>query len=47
MIRMSADGSITMVQDEDGSFHVPSQWEMDHLAVGDDLTDEEIALLDE
>jgi hypothetical protein len=43
---MSQDGSITMVQDDDGTFHVPSQWEMDHLDVGADLTDEEIATLE-
>lgn len=46
-IRMSPDGSITMVQDEDGTFHIPSQDEMDTLEVGEDLTEEEIALLDD
>lgn len=46
-IRYSADGSIVMVQDDDGCLHVPAQWEMDALEVGDDLTNEEMALLDD
>lgn len=47
LIRYSEDGSICIVQDTDGTFHVPSQEEMDTLDVGKDLTDEEIALLDD
>jgi hypothetical protein len=43
---MSADGGITMVQDPDGSLRLPRNHELDTLAVGDDLTDEEISLLD-
>lgn len=46
VIRMSPDGSITMVEDDHG-LHVPAQWEMDTLDVGEDLTDEEIDLLDD
>lgn len=46
-IRFSADASICMVQDEDGSFRVATQDDMDTLEVGEDLTDEDIEVLDE
>jgi hypothetical protein len=46
-IRMSEDGSITIVQEEDGTFHCASQEEMETLEVGEDLTEEDLALLDD
>ena len=47
IIRMSPDGSITMVMDDDGTFRIPSQDDMDTLEVGDDLSEEEIESLDD
>ena len=47
VIRYSADGSVCIVQEEDGSFRVATQDDMDTLEVGPDLTDEDIELLDE
>lgn len=44
-IRYSADASICIV-DEDGSFTVATQEDMDTLPVGVDLTDEEVDGLD-
>lgn len=47
-IRYSKDGSINMVHNaETGEFRIATQDDMDTLQVGEDLTDEEIALLDE
>lgn len=46
-LRYSEDASICIVQDEDGEFRAASQEDMDTLPVGKDLTDEEIALLDD
>lgn len=45
-IRYSADAAICIVQDEDGAFRCADQQDMDTLPVGDDLTAEEIDLLD-
>lgn len=45
-IRYSPDGTIVIIQDPDGDFHVASQEEMDTLEVGDDLSEEEIETLD-
>jgi len=46
-IRMSVDGSITMVYDpETETFRVPGQDDMDRLPVGDDLTQDEIDSLE-
>lgn len=45
-IRFSEDGSINIVQDEDGEFRYATQEDMDTLPVGEDLTDEEIDELD-
>ena len=46
-VRFSPDASTCIVQDDDGTFRVASQTDMDTLEVGEDLTDEEIASLDE
>jgi hypothetical protein len=45
-LRISDDGTITIVQEEDGTFRVATQWDMDHLEVGEDLTEDEIERLD-
>ncbi len=41
-LRISQDGSINMVQEEDGSLTVALQEDIDTLPVGPDLTQEEI-----
>lgn len=49
VIRYSPDSSICIVWDTaaDESVRCPTQWDMDNLPVGDDLTAEEVAALDE
>ena len=47
IIRYSADASLCVVQDDDGSLRVATQDDMNTLEVGKDLTDEQIELLDE
>lgn len=43
LIRYSADARISLVQEEDGAFRVATQLDMDTLDVGQDLTDDELA----
>ena len=46
-LRYSADATVVIVQEADGSFRVATQEDMDTLPVGEDLTDEELELLDD
>ena len=47
-IRMSEDGRITVAEWEDGDItRPPYDWGNDDYAVGEDLTEEEIAALDD
>ena len=49
VIRYSPDASISIVWDTvaDEAVRCPTQWDMDHLPVGKDLTEDEIEALDE
>ena len=43
VLRFSKDGETMAVYDTDErTFRFPNQWDMDHLPVGDDLTEDEI-----
>ena len=46
-IRFSTDGSISMVWRDGEPLRCPTQDDTDNLPVGDDMTDEEIEVLDE
>jgi len=45
-IRYSRDGSVCMVWDDGEPVRRPSQGDMDRLPVGQDMTDDEVELLD-
>jgi len=45
-IRFSDDASICIVEVEGGGFRVATQYDMNTLPVGEDLTDEEIEQLE-
>jgi len=49
VIRYSADASVSIVWDAvaDEAVRCPTQLDMDHLPVGEDLTEDEIDTLDE
>ena len=46
-VRFSPDAMTCIVQDDDGTFRVATQDDMDTLEVGEDLTDDEIETLNE
>lgn len=46
VVRYSMDASICIVQEDDGSFRVATQEDMETLEVGEDLTEEEVEELD-
>jgi len=45
-IRYSADGSVCMVWRDGEPIRCPTQRDMDTLSVGQDMTDDDVALLD-
>jgi len=46
-IRFSADGGVSMVWEDGEPARCPTQDDMDSLPVGDDMSEEEIELLDD
>ena len=46
-IRFSPDANICIMQEDDGTFRVPAQDDVNTLEVGEDLTDDEIEMLDD
>ena len=45
-VRFSVDAMTCMVEEDDGTFRVATQEDMDTLEVGEDLTDDEIEPLE-